>query len=47
MARQDLRRYAAEQSIELAEKLIRRDIRSDDDTRLMNDYIGDLGGIKI
>jgi F0F1-type ATP synthase membrane subunit b/b' len=47
VARQDLRRYAAEQSIELAEKLIRRDIRSDDDTRLMNDYIGDLGGIKI
>ena len=45
-ARQDLRRYAAEQSVRLAEDLIRRDIRAEDDTRLMNDYIGDLGGIK-
>jgi F-type H+-transporting ATPase subunit b len=45
-ARQDLRRYAAEQSVRLAEDLIRRDIRAEDDTRLMSDYIGDLGGIK-
>jgi F0F1-type ATP synthase membrane subunit b/b' len=45
-ARQDLRRYAAEQSVRLAEDLIRRDIGAEDDTRLMNDYIGDLGGIK-
>lgn len=45
-ARQDLRRYAAEQSVRLAEDLIRRDIGADDDTRLMNEYIGDLGGIK-
>ncbi len=46
VARQDLRRYAAEQSVRLAEELIRRDIGADDDTRLMNDYIGELGGIK-
>lgn len=46
IARQDLRRYAAEQSVRLAEDLIRRHIRSEDDTRLMNDYIGELGGIK-
>jgi F0F1-type ATP synthase membrane subunit b/b' len=46
VARQDLRRYAAEQSVRLAEDLIRRDIGAEDDTRLMNDYIGDLGGIK-
>jgi F-type H+-transporting ATPase subunit b len=46
VARQDLRRYAAEQSVRLAEDLIRRDIGADDDTRLMNEYIGDLGGIK-
>ena len=46
IARQDLRRYAAEQSVRLAEDLIRRDIGAEDDTRLMNDYIGDLGGIK-
>jgi F0F1-type ATP synthase membrane subunit b/b' len=45
-ARQDLRRYAAEQSVRLAEDLIRRDIGADDDKRLMNEYIGDLGGIK-
>lgn len=46
VARQDLRRYAAEQSVGLAEALIRRDIGSDDDARLMKEYIGDLGGIK-
>ena len=45
-ARQDLRRYAAEQSVRLAEDLIRRDIGTEDDARLMNEYIGDLGGIK-
>src|SRR5918997_1485399 len=46
VARQDLRRYAAEQSVRLAEDMIRRDIRAEDDARLMNEYIGDLGGIK-
>jgi ATP synthase F0 subunit b len=46
VARQDLRRYAAEQSVRLAEDLIRRDIGEEDDKRLMNDYIGELGGIK-
>ena len=47
VARQNLRRYAAEQSIELAEGLIRRDIGADDDARLMKDYIGDLGEVKV
>ncbi len=46
VARQDLRRYAAEQSVRLAEELIRRDISAEDDARLMNNYIGELGGIK-
>ena len=46
VARQDLRRYAAEQSVRLAEDLIRRDIGAEDDKRLMNDYIGELGGMK-
>ena len=46
VARQDLRRYAAEQSVRLAEELIRRDIGVEDDARLMNNYIGELGGIK-
>jgi F0F1-type ATP synthase membrane subunit b/b' len=46
VARQELRHYAAEQSVRLAEDLIRRDMRSEDDARLMNDYIEELGGIK-
>jgi len=46
VARQDLRRFAAEQSVRLAEESIRRDIGAEDDARLMNDYIGELGGIK-
>jgi F0F1-type ATP synthase membrane subunit b/b' len=45
-ARVELRRYAAEQSVELAEQLIRRDLRHDDDERLMRDYITELGGVK-
>jgi F0F1-type ATP synthase membrane subunit b/b' len=44
-ARQELRRYAAEQSVRLAEELIRRDLRAEDDTRLMGDYVEGLGGI--
>ena len=42
-ARLELRRYAAEQSTELAEELLRRDLRRDDDERLMHDYIEELG----
>lgn len=44
-ARQELRRYAAEQSVQLAEELIRRDMRGEDDTRLMGEYVEELGGI--
>jgi F0F1-type ATP synthase membrane subunit b/b' len=44
-ARQELRRYAAEQSVRLAEELIRRDMRAEDDVRLMGDYVEGLGGI--
>jgi F-type H+-transporting ATPase subunit b len=43
-ARQELRRYAAEQSTRLAEEMIRRDMRTEDDTRLMGDYVESLGG---
>lgn len=46
VARQDLRRYAAEQSVRLAEEMIRRDIRPEDDARLVNEYVEDLGGMK-
>ena len=46
VARQDLRRYAAEQSVRLAEDMLRRDIRPEDDARLVNEYMEDLGGVK-
>jgi F-type H+-transporting ATPase subunit b len=42
-ARLELRRYAAEQSTSLAEELLRRDLRRDDDERLLRDYIEELG----
>ncbi|MBC7909451.1 MAG: ATP synthase F0 subunit B [Pyrinomonadaceae bacterium] len=45
-ARHELRRYAAEQSVRLAEEMIRRDIRTEDDTRLVNMSIEELGGSK-
>jgi F0F1-type ATP synthase membrane subunit b/b' len=44
IAQQELRRYVAEQSVKLAEDLIRHDIRTEDDSRLMSDYVKSLGG---
>ena len=44
-ARAELRAYTAEQSVRLAEGMIRRDIRPEDDARLMSEYIEELGGI--
>jgi F0F1-type ATP synthase membrane subunit b/b' len=44
-ARQELRRYAAEQSVRMAEELIRRDMGAEDDARLMGDYVKGLGGV--
>lgn len=43
-ARQELRRQAAEQSVRLAEEMIRRDLRPEDDARLMGEYVEGLGG---
>jgi F-type H+-transporting ATPase subunit b len=43
-ARAELRRYAAEQSVRLAEEMIRRDIRPEDDERLVKQSIEELGG---
>lgn len=43
-ARQELRRFAAEQSVQLAEEMIRQDIRPEDDARLVNLSIEELGG---
>ena len=45
-ARQDLRAFAAEQSVRLAEEIIRRDMRPEDDTRLINLEIEELGGAR-
>ncbi len=45
-ARAELRRFTAEQSVALAEEMIRRDIRPDDDERLISSYVQELGGIK-
>lgn len=46
VARQELRRYTAEQSVRLAEEMIRRDIRPEDDTHLVEMSIDELGGVR-
>jgi F0F1-type ATP synthase membrane subunit b/b' len=45
-ARQDLREFAAEQSVRLAEEIIRKDIRPEDDARLITLEIEELGGAR-
>lgn len=44
-ARMELRVYTAEQSVKLAEEMIRREIRSEDDAHLVRDYVEELGGV--
>ena len=44
VARHDLRRYAAEKAVGLAEEMIRREIKPDDDARLITQDIQQLGG---
>ena len=46
MAKQDLRRFTAEQSVRLAEEMIKRDIRPDDDARLINRNIDEMGATR-
>ena len=46
VARQELRRQAAEESVRLAEEMIRRDMRPEDDARLIGEYVEELGGIR-
>jgi F0F1-type ATP synthase membrane subunit b/b' len=43
-AKKDLRRYAAEQSVRLAEDIVRREMRPEDDARLIANNIEELGG---
>jgi ATP synthase F0 subunit b len=44
-ARAELRAYAAEQSVRMAEEMIRRDIRPEDDAHLLGEYVEELGGV--
>jgi F0F1-type ATP synthase membrane subunit b/b' len=43
-AKKELRRYAAEQSVRLAEDIVRREMRPEDDARLIANNIEELGG---
>ena len=42
-ARQELRRFGAMESVRLAEEILRNEIRPDDDARLTNQSVKDLG----
>jgi ATP synthase F0 subunit b len=44
-ARAELREFTAEQSVRLAEEMIRRDIRPEDDAHLVSEYVEELGGV--
>jgi F0F1-type ATP synthase membrane subunit b/b' len=43
-AKKELRRYAAEQSVQIAEEIVRREMRPEDDARLIANNIEELGG---
>lgn len=43
-AKHELRRYAAQASVELAEKIIRREMKPEDDARLIQRNVQELGG---
>jgi F0F1-type ATP synthase membrane subunit b/b' len=43
-AKKELRRYTAEQSVTLAEEILRREIKPEDDSRLITRNIQELGG---
>jgi ATP synthase F0 subunit b len=45
-ARQELQEFAAGQSVRLAEEMIRRDIKPEDDARLVSLRVQELGGVK-
>ena len=46
VAKTDLRRFTAEQSVRLAEEMIKRDIRPDDDARLFKRGIEEMGATR-
>jgi F0F1-type ATP synthase membrane subunit b/b' len=45
-ARQELRQYTAEQSVRLAEEVIRSEMRPEDDARLVSLQVEELGGVR-
>ena len=45
-ARAELRAYTVEQSVRLAEELIRSEIRPEDDAHLVSEYVEELGGVR-
>lgn len=45
-ARAELRAFTAEQSVRLAEDMIRTDIRPEDDAHLVREYVEELGGVR-
>jgi F-type H+-transporting ATPase subunit b len=45
-ARAELRTFTAEQSVKLAEEMIRKDIRPEDDANLAREYVEELGGVR-
>ena len=40
-----MRAYTAAQSVRLAEEIIRRELRPEDDARLVKEYVEELGGV--
>jgi F0F1-type ATP synthase membrane subunit b/b' len=44
VAKHELRRFAAEQSVRMAEQMIRREMKPEDDQRLITQNIKELGG---
>ena len=45
VARAELRTFAAEQSVQLAEEMIRKETRPEDDAHLAREYVAELGGV--
>jgi F-type H+-transporting ATPase subunit b len=45
-ARTELRAFVAENSVRMAETIIRREIRPEDNTRMLNNYIDELGEVR-
>lgn len=44
-ARTELRAFVAEHSVQMAENIIRREIRPEDNTRMLNKYIDEISGV--